>query len=115
MQAINFHPGNYHPNLNCHRKQGTLRLGDKTDKYGQGDIVWITVGKQNARQMKIFTAVIDQIVVKEISQLTFEDLQAENPGITTVTQMIDFLATIYGQEIDQRENITVIYFSEIYE
>ena len=42
-------------------------MGDKTDKYAEGDIVWVTVGKKFAQKKKIYTAMIDRVLVKNIS------------------------------------------------
>ena len=43
-------------------------MGDKTDKYAEGDIVWVTVGKKFAQKKRIYTAMIDRVLVKSISE-----------------------------------------------
>ena len=37
-------------------------MGDKTEKYAEGDIVWVTVGKKFAQKKKIYTAMIDRVL-----------------------------------------------------
>jgi hypothetical protein len=115
MRALNFYSSNYHNQLVCRRKTCTIRRGDKTDKYHEGDIVWITVGKRFAQKKKIYTAVIDRVLVKQISQLTREDLQGENPDITDVDDLTVFLQSIYDRVFISSDIVTVVYFSEIIE
>lgn len=95
MRALNFYSSNYHSQLVCRRKSCTIRLGDKTHKYAEGDIVWVTVGKRFAQKKKIYTAVIDRVLVKPIAQLTIEDLQGENPDFASVDDLLVFLQSIY--------------------
>ena len=45
MFALNFYPEIYADALMRGRKSATIRLGDKSDKYQTGQLVWITVGK----------------------------------------------------------------------
>jgi hypothetical protein len=115
MLALNFYSSNYHNQLVCRRKKCTIRLGDKTHKYGEGDIVWITVGKRFATKKKIYTAVIDRVLVKPISELTIHDLQGENPDITSVDDLLIFLQSIYDKSLTSCDTVTVIYFSEVIE
>ena len=115
MRALNFYSSNYHSQLVCRRKTCTIRLGDKTNKYAEGDIVWVTVGKRFAQKKKIYTAMIDRVLVKTISQLTKDDLQGENPDIGNVEDIMEFLKTIYGKPITSSETVSVVYFSEVIE
>lgn len=115
MRALNFYTSNYHNQLVCRRKTCTIRRGDKTDKYKEGDIVWVTVGKRFAQKKKIYTAVIDRVLVKQISQLTKEDLQGENPDISCLDDLIVFLKSIYDKSFTASDTVTVVYFSEIIE
>jgi len=115
MRALNFYSSNYHSQLVCRRKSCTIRLGDKTHKYAEGDIVWVTVGKRFAQKKKIYTAVIDRVLVKTISQLTYEDLQGENPDLTSVDELLSFLQSIYDKKLTPSDTVTVVYFSEIIE
>lgn len=115
MRALNFYSSNYHSQLVCRRKTCTIRLGDKTNKYAEGDIVWVTVGKRFAQKKKIYTAMIDRVLVKTISQLTQDDLKGENPDIGNVEDIMEFLKMIYGKPITCSETVSVIYFSEVIE
>jgi hypothetical protein len=115
MRALNFYSANYHSQLVCRRKTCTIRLGDKTNKYSEGDIIWITVGKRFAPKKKIYTAVIDRVLVKPIAQLKMDDLQGENPDLTSIDDLVDFLQSIYDKTLSQSDIVTVIYFSEIIE
>lgn len=115
MRALNFYSSNYHSQLVCRRKICTIRLGDKTNKYSEGDIVWVTVGKRFSQKKKIFTAVIDRVLVKPISQLTMDDLHGENPDLTSVDDLLVFLQSIYDKTLTSSDVVTVVYFSEIIE
>ena len=50
MYAINFYSDLYLDYLRTNRKSLTIRLGDKTEKYKDGEIVWITVGQRFGRR-----------------------------------------------------------------
>ncbi|MEG6586039.1 ASCH domain-containing protein [Dendrosporobacter sp. 1207_IL3150] len=115
MRALNFYSSNYHNQLVCRRKTCTIRRGDKSTKYQDGDIVWVTVGKRFAPKKKIYTAVIDRVLVKPISELTIQDLQGENPDITSIDDIIEFLESIYDRTLAPSDIVTVVYFSEIIE
>ncbi|QJW44917.1 RNA-binding protein [bacterium BFN5] len=115
MQALNFYSSNYHVQLLSRRKTCTIRRGDKTGKYREGDIVWVTVGKRFAQKKKIYTAMIDRVLVKPISALTKEDLHGENPDITSIDDIIEFLESIYDRTLALSDIVTVVYFSEINE
>ena len=115
MKALNFYSSNYHSQLVCRRKICTIRLGDKTNKYSEGDIVWVTVGKRFSQKKRIFTAAIDRVLVKPISQLTIDDLQGENSDLTSSDDLMVFLQSIYDKTLTCSDLVTVVYFSEIIE
>ncbi|MGL5511986.1 MAG: ASCH domain-containing protein [Sporomusa sp.] len=115
MKALNFYSSNYHRQLVCRRKICTIRLGDKTNKYSDGDIVWVTVGNRFSPKKRIYTAVIDRVLVKSISQLTQDDLRGENPDLTSVDEILVFLQSIYDKVLTCNDIVTVVYFSEIIE
>lgn len=115
MRALNFYSSTYHNQLICRRKTCTIRMGDKTDKYAEGDIVWVTVGKKFAQKKRIYTAMIDRVLVKNISELTQDDLKGENPDIGSITDVISFLESIYNKRILPSDTVSVVYFSEILE
>ncbi|WP_371369161.1 hypothetical protein SRRS_24530 [Sporomusa rhizae] len=115
MKALNFYSSNYHSQLVCRRKTCTIRLGDKTNKYAEGDIIWVTVGKRFSQKKKIFTGTIDRVLVKPISQLTMDDLQGENSDLTSIDDLMVFLQSIYDKTLTSSDIVTVVYFSEIIE
>ena len=115
MRALNFYSSDYQSQLICRRKNCTIRLGDKTNKYQEGDIVWVTIGKRFSQKKKIFIAVIDRILIKSISRLTLNDLQGEKPDITNIEDVIIFLETIYQKKLLPTDIVSILYFSEILE
>ncbi|MPM75417.1 hypothetical protein SDC9_122410 [bioreactor metagenome] len=115
MQALNFYSSKYHMQLVDRRKTCTIRRGDKRNKYQEGNIIWVTVGKRFAQKKKIYTAMIDRVLVKPISELTKEDLQGENPEITSIDDLVEFLESIYDRTLALSDIVTVVYFSEIVE
>lgn len=115
MRALNFYSAQHHEQLLNRRKKCTIRLGDKTGKYSEGDIVWITVGRRYESKQKIFTAVIDRVLVKPIAQLTSEDIQGENPDVAGVGDVLAFLEAMYDKTMTPSDKVTVVYFSEVLE
>lgn len=114
MKALNFYSSVYHGFLVSRDKTCTIRLGDKRDKYRDGDVVLVTYGDRFKKRKKVFTAVLDKVEVKRIRDLTLEDLQGENPEMRTPEDAIAFLRQIYdGREIDLDTIVTVVHFSEI--
>src|SRR5690606_5270644 len=79
VKALNFYPTVYQAHLLASQKRCTIRLGDKRDKYREGDIVWVTYGSRFAPRQKLFAAVIDRVTVKRLEELTEEELRAEDP------------------------------------
>lgn len=115
MKALNFYSSVYHGFLVNRDKSCTIRLGDKTYKYQDGDVVLVTYGDKYKQRKRVFTAVIDQVKVKKISELTAEDLQGENPEMRSPQDAVDFLNQIYKSPITLDSTVTVVHFSEIVE
>lgn len=113
MKALNFYSSVYHGFLVSRDKTCTIRLGDKRYKYEDGDVVLVTYGDKYKRRKKVFTAVVDKVVVKKIGDLTPEELQGENPEMRTPQDCIDFLRQIYSVPISMDSEVTVVFFSEI--
>ncbi|MEW6522552.1 MAG: RNA-binding protein [Bacillota bacterium] len=113
MKALNFYSSVYQANLVVRNKCCTIRLGDKREKYQEGDLVWITYGDRFCPRKKIFTAVLDRVVYKTVAELTVEDLAAENPDMQSAADAAEFLGSIYGQPVSANTPVTVIYFSEV--
>lgn len=115
MKAINFYSENHHSQLIERCKTCTIRRGDKRNKYQAGDVVWVTAGNRFAPKQKVYTAMIDRVLVKTISHLTKQDLQGENPDISGIDEILEFLESIYKKTISLNDIVTVVYFSEITE
>jgi hypothetical protein len=115
MKALNFYSSVYHGFLVNRNKSCTIRLGDKTAKYEDGDVVLVTYGDKFRQRKKVYTAVIDQVVVKPLSELTQEDLQGENPEMKSPQDAVEFLGQIYKSPITLDSVVTVVHFSEVVE
>jgi len=113
MRALNFYSAVYHGILVCRDKKCTIRLGDKTGKYAEGDLVWVTYGDRYKKRRKVFTAVIDRVDVKKIEDLTERDLKGENPEMSTPQDAVELLKRIYNREVTPEDIVTVIHFSEV--
>lgn len=113
MFALNFYSDLYGDILRNNRKTVTIRLGDKSDKYVTGMLVWITVGSRFARRQKLFTAILDRVEVKAISELSPRDIERENPEFRSQDDVIGMLSRIYGDLITPDRTVTVVYFSRV--
>ena len=116
MFALNFYSDLYEKILKSHRKSATIRLGDKSDKYREGEICWVTIGPRFQTRQKLYTAVLDRVEVKQISELSPRDIKAENPEMRSQDDVIAMLSRIYTNEfITPNNTVTVIYFSRVEE
>lgn len=113
MFALNFYSDLYGDVLRNNRKTATIRLGDKSEKYSDGMLVWVTVGPRFARRQKLYTAIIDRVETKTISELSPRDIERENPEFRTQEDVIAMLERIYGDFITPEHKVTVIYFSRV--
>lgn len=113
MFALNFYSDLYGDVLRNNRKTATIRLGDKAEKYSDGMLVWVTVGPRFARRQKLYTAIIDRVETKTISELSPRDIERENPEFRTQEDVIAMLERIYGDFITPEHKVTVIYFSRV--
>jgi hypothetical protein len=111
--ALNFFSPAFIDQLKRGRKTATIRLGDKSRKYQRGQIVWITVGYQHSPKEKIFSAVIDDVEVKRVKDLSPRDIEHDNPEFRRLDEMKSFLAQIYGRQIADEDTVTVIRFSQV--
>src|SRR6478609_4523010 len=103
--VLNFYSAVFVDQLKRGRKTATIRLGDKSNKYERGQVVWITVGFRHSPRQKIFSAVIDEVEVKKVSELSRRHIEDE----------VNFLAQIYSRPISEDDLVTVIRFSQIVE
>lgn len=113
MYALNFYQDLYGDVLRNNRKTVTIRLGDKSDKYKAGMIVWVTVGPRFGRRQKIYSAILDRVEVKPIGELSPRDIERENPEFRTQDDVLAMLSRIYGDLITPEHRVTVIYFSRV--
>ena len=113
MYALNFYTDLYGDVLRNHRKTVTIRLGDKSDKYVTGMVVWVTIGPRFGRRQKMYSAILDRVEVKSISELSPRDIERENPEFRSQDDVIGMLSRIYGDLITPDSKVTVIYFSRI--
>ena len=113
MFVLNFYSPVFIDQLKRGRKTATIRVGDKSNKYRRGQLVWITVGFRHEAREKVFTAVIDDVEVKRASQLSPRDIEHDNPEFRRLDETLNFLKQIYGREIAPEDIVTVIRFSQI--
>ena len=113
MYALNFYSPVVADQLRNNRKTVTIRLGDKSDKYKTGMIVWITVGPRFGRRQKMYAAILDRVEVKTIAELSPRDIERENPEFRSQDDVIAVLSRIYGDFITPENRVTVIYFSRV--
>ena len=79
--VLNFYSAIFVDQLKRGRKVATIRLGDKSRKYKRGLVVWVTVGYRHQPREKIFSAVIDDVEVKKVSELSPRDIEHDNPEL----------------------------------
>ena len=113
--ALNFFSPAFIDQLKRGRKTATIRLGDKSRKYQRGQVVWITVGYQHSPKEKLFSAVIDDVEVKRVRDVSPRDIEHDNPEFRRLDEMKSFLAQIYGRTIADEDTVTVIRFSQVVE
>ena len=113
MRVLNFYSSVYHGNILTRKKLCTIRLGDKSPKYREGDLVLVTYGNRFEPRKELFRAVLDLVEVKGFAELSERDIKGENPDMRSHGDVVDFLQKIYGREIIPGDLVTVIYFSEI--
>ena len=113
MFVLNFYSPIFVDQLKRGRKTATIRLGDKSKKYRKGEVVLITVGFQHSPREKIFEAVIDQVEVKRVKDLSPRDIEHDNPEFRRTEEMIHFLEQIYGRKVEEGDTVTVVRFSQI--
>ena len=113
MFALNFYSDLYGDVLRNNRKTATIRLGNKSDKYRSGMIVWVTVGPRFGRRQKLYSAIVDRVEVKKISDLSPRDIERENPEFRAQDEVIQLLSRIYDDFVTPEHTVTVIYFSRV--
>ena len=84
MFALNFYSPLFIDQLRKGRKTATIRLGDKRAKYARGQLVWVTIGHRHGPRQRLFTAIIDEVTVKRVSDLTQREIERDNPEFRLV-------------------------------
>lgn len=115
LYVLNFYSAVFVDQLRRGRKTATIRLGDKSRKYTRGQVVWVTVGYRDRPREKIFSAVIDDVEVKQISELSPRDIEHDNPEFRRQDETVHFLEQIYNRKVEPDDVVTVIRFSRIIE
>ncbi len=113
--VLNFYSAVFVDQLKRGRKTATIRLGDKSNKYERGQVVWVTVGFRHSPRQKIFSAVIDDVEVKKVADLSRRDIEHDNPEFRRVEDEVNFLEQIYSRPVSGDDLVTVIRFSQIVE
>ena len=115
MYALNFYSPVVEAQLRSHRKTATIRLGDKSGKYRKNQAVLVTIGYQYSPRERIFEAVIDQVDVMRVADLSPRDIKHDNPEFRRHEELINFLEQIYGRTVAMTDTVTVVRFSQILE
>ncbi len=115
MQALNFYSTVFADQMKRGRKTATIRLGDKSSKYRKNQVVLVTVGYQYSPREKLFQAVVDNVEVKRIRELSPRDIEHDNPEFRRHDELIHFLEQIYGREVSEEDTVTVVRFSQVIE
>jgi len=90
-------------------------FADQLRRGRKNDCVLVTIGYQHSPREKIFNAVIDQVEVKRVRDLSPRDIEHDNPEFRRVDEMIHFLEQIYGRKVSMDDTVTVVRFSQIIE
>ena len=115
LYVLNFYSALFVDQLKRGRKTATIRLGDKSRKYKHGQVVWVTVGFRHQPREKIFSAVIDDVEVKKVQDLSPRDIEHDNPEFRRLEETVKFLEQIYSRPVADEDTVTVIRFSQIVE
>ena len=97
MFAINFYTQIYEDMLLKGRKTVTIRLGDKSEKYQAGELVWITVGNRFGRRRKLFTAIIDSVTVKRLADVSPREMAGRMCSTRSMMESITPLTEVPGR------------------
>jgi hypothetical protein len=111
--VLNFYSAIFIDQLKRGRKTATIRLGDKSNKYRKGELVLVTVGFQHSPRERLFEAVIDDVQVKSVKELSPRDIEHDNPEFRRLDETVHFLEQIYGRELSEDDLVTVVRFSQI--
>jgi len=115
VQVFNFYSTIFADELKRGRKTATIRLGDKSGKYRKDQLVLVTIGYQHSPRERIFEAVIDQVEVMKLSEVSPRDIKHDNPEFRRHEELINFREQIYARPVSTDDIVTVVRFSQILE
>lgn len=115
MFALNFYSTVFADALRNGVKTVTIRLGDKRNKYCEGQVVLVTVGRRFGTRRKIFSAIIDRVEMKRLAEVTPREIERDNPQLRRHEELVEFLSKIYGRPVTPDDEVTVIHFSRVEE
>ncbi len=113
VQVLNFYSTIFADELKRGRKTATIRLGDKSGKYRKNQAVLVTIGYQYSPRERIFEAVIDNVEVMKLADLSPRDIKHDNPEFRRHEELIKFLEQIYDRTVSAEDTVTVVRFSQI--
>ena len=113
MEVLNFYSTVFADQMKRGRKTATIRLGDKSHKYRKSQAVLCTLGYRHSPRERIFEAVIDEVIVLPLRELSPRDIQHDNPEFRRTEELIKFLEQIYGRPVSLDDVVTVVRFSQI--
>ena len=113
MEVLNFYSTVFADQMKRGRKTATIRLGDKSHKYRKSQAVLCTLGYRHSPRERIFEAVIDEVVVLPLRELSPRDIQHDNPEFRRHEELLKFLEQIYGRSVTMEDVVTVVRFSQI--
>jgi hypothetical protein len=113
VEVLNFYSTLFADQMKRGRKTATIRLGDKSHKYRKNQAVLVTIGYQYSPREKIFDAVIDQVEVTRVRDLSPRDIEHDNPEFRRHEDLVHFLEQIYGRTVTLDDIVTVVRFSQI--
>jgi hypothetical protein len=113
VEVLNFYSTVFADQMKRGRKTATIRLGDKSHKYRKSQAVLCTLGYRHSPRERIFEAVIDEVVVLRLRELSPRDIQHDNPEFRRHEELINFLEQIYGRSVTMEDVVTVVRFSQI--
>jgi len=113
VEVLNFYSTVFADQMKRGRKTATIRLGDKSHKYRKSQAVLCTLGYRHSPRERIFEAVIDEVIVLPLRELSPRDIQHDNPEFRRTEELIKFLEQIYGRPVSLDDVVTVVRFSQI--
>ena len=104
---LNFLP-QYEQLLTAKRKLTTLRLGDASERFRVGQRVLLTVGWDQSSGKRVGTAVIQELMVKPLKEITNRDLEGESPDCDSLDAIKYVLSSIYRTVVSENDNVSII-------